>query len=96
MDDWSDDELEAAVSAYLEMLQDDKAGRPYNKADVNAELRQGELSERSKGSIEYRMQNISAVLEGLGREWIAGYKPARNVGAGVRQRLIALLKKHGV
>jgi 5-methylcytosine-specific restriction protein A len=96
MDEWSDDELEAAVVAYLQMLADELSGRVYSKADANAGLREGPLKIRTKGSVEYRMQNISAVLEDLGQIWLPGYKPARNVGLGVKQRLLAILKRHGV
>ena len=33
---------------------------------------------RSRGSIEFKHQNISAVLPSLGEDWIPGYKPAFN------------------
>ena len=33
---------------------------------------------RSEGSIEFKHQNISSVLKGLGEDWIPGYKPAFN------------------
>lgn len=36
------------------------------------------MNERSAGSIEFKHQNISAVLKGLGEDWIPGYKPAFN------------------
>jgi hypothetical protein len=36
------------------------------------------LDGRSEGSIEFKHQNISAVLKGLGETWISGYKPAFN------------------
>lgn len=86
-DKWNDAELEAAVRGYAEMLSAEKSGRPYNKAEMNKQLRDGPLATRSKGSVEYRMQNISAVLDELGLPWIQGYKPAKNVGsAGVKIR----------
>lgn len=78
---WSDVELEAAVRGYVKMLSAEKNGRPYNKAEINKQLRSGPLAARSKGSVEYRMQNISAVLDELGLPWIQGYKPAKNVGS---------------
>ena len=58
------------------MLADDAAGRAYSKAAHRRALvtRIG----RSEGSIEYKHQNISAVLKGLGEDWIEGYKPAFN------------------
>ncbi len=36
------------------------------------------MNARSEGSVEFKHQNISAVLKGLGEDWIPGYKPAFN------------------
>ncbi|MEN6543296.1 hypothetical protein [Parvibaculum sp.] len=36
------------------------------------------LNDRSEGAVEFKHQNISAVLKGLGEDWIPGYKPAFN------------------
>lgn len=58
------------------MLVDDLAGRPYNKAAHNRSVQS--ITNRGRGSIEYKHQNISAVLKGLGHAWITGYKPAFN------------------
>jgi hypothetical protein len=59
------------------MLADDIAGRPYNKAEHRRALL-SLLNKRSDGSVEFKHQNISAVLKGLGEDWIPGYKPAFN------------------
>ena len=74
--DWTDEELDLIVAAYFAMLTDELAGRPYVKAQHRAALVQ--LIGRSQGSVEFKHQNISAVLEELGLPWIIGYKPARN------------------
>jgi|ERR1043166_1913035 5-methylcytosine-specific restriction protein A len=96
--DWSDDELQAAVDAYLEMLRCEKKGHPYNKAEINRSLRTagGGIEGRTKGSVEYRMQNISAVLQSEDLDWVKGYKPAANVGETVRARIWKMLQKRGV
>jgi hypothetical protein len=73
---WRDDENDLIVADYFAMLADDVAGRPYNKAAHNREL-QARIG-RSRASLEYKHQNISAVLMGLGETWIPGYKPAFN------------------
>ena len=65
------------VADYFAMLADDIVGAPYNKASHNRELQQ--IIARSRGSIEYKHQNVSAVLKGLGETWILGYKPAFNI-----------------
>lgn len=73
---WSDAELDLIVADYFAMLQADLTGQPYIKAQHNAALR--DLIGRSRGSVEYKHQNISAVLLELGMTWLAGYKPAVN------------------
>lgn len=81
--DWSDLEIQAAVDAYLSMLQRELSGLKVNKAHENRLLREGPLAGRTKGSVEFRMQNISTVLVEMNRDRINGYKPAKNVGANV-------------
>lgn len=49
---------------------------PFSKAEHNRALQQ--IIQRSRGSIEFKHQNISAVMLGLGQPWIDGYKPAAN------------------
>ena|SRR5665213_402580 len=73
---WTDEELDLIVADYFAMLSDELAGRTYIKAQHRAALMQ--LTGRSNGSVEFKHQNISAVLEELGLPWIIGYKPARN------------------
>lgn len=73
---WTDAENGLIVADYFAMLSDDLARRPYNKAEHNRAL-QARIG-RGRGSIEYKHQNISAVLQWLGQPWIAGYKPALN------------------
>lgn len=73
---WSDLENDAIVADYMTMLADDLTARAYSKAEHNRALQQ--LIGRGRGSIEYKHQNISAVLKGLGEAWVEGYKPAFN------------------
>ena len=73
---WTNEEIEIIVSDYLDMLKTELSGVSYNKALRNRKLQ--EKIGRSKGSIEYKHQNISAVLEKLGLPFILGYKPASN------------------
>jgi hypothetical protein len=74
--DWTDDEIDLIVADYFDMLQLERSSLPYVKADRNRALQ--ELVHRSRGSIEFKHQNISAVLYKLGMDWISGYKPMRN------------------
>lgn len=73
---WSDDDLRASIEAYARMLGAEARGAPLRKSDVVSELMQ--ITGRTKGSIEMRLQNISAVLNERGLDWIEGYKPLRH------------------
>ncbi|MDR2857309.1 MAG: DUF3883 domain-containing protein [Novosphingobium sp.] len=73
---WSDAEIDLIVADYFAMLADELVHQAYSKAARNRQLQ--ELLPRSRGSIEFKHQNISAVLLGLGQPWIEGYKPAAN------------------
>jgi len=59
------------------MLADDVSGEIYSKAEHRRQLIPL-LDERSEGSVEFKHQNISAVLVAFGETWIPGYKPAFN------------------
>lgn len=74
--DWSNSEIDLIVADYFEMLKLERAGAGYVKAERNRALQ--ELTRRSRGSIEFKHQNISAVLHRLGMDWITGYKPMAN------------------
>jgi hypothetical protein len=74
--DWTDHEIDLIVADYFDMLALELASRPFVKAQRNTALQ--ELTGRSRGSIEFKHQNISAVLYRLGMPWIAGYKPMAN------------------
>ncbi|WGU41424.1 hypothetical protein [Phenylobacterium sp. NIBR 498073] len=86
-DGWSDAEFEAAVEAYLRMLGYEQRGEPYQKAAVSREYRDGPLAARSKQSFDYRMRNISAVMQEHGEPWLRGYVPAEHVGEPSRRRI---------
>lgn len=74
--DWTEQEINLIVADYFEMLRMERTGMPYVKAERNRALQ--ELTNRSRGSIEFKHQNISAVLLELGLDWISGYKPMAN------------------
>ena len=74
---WGDRENDLIVADYFAMLSRDLSGQSYNKAEHRRALLR-HLDNRSEGSVEFKHQNISAVLKGLGEDWIQGYKPAFN------------------
>ena len=57
---WTRDEVEAIVADYFAMLQAELSGKPYSKAEHNRGLQR--RIGRNKSSIEFKHQNISAVL----------------------------------
>jgi hypothetical protein len=74
--DWTDREIDLIVADYFDMLRKELLGERYVKVHHNRQLQ--EFTGRSKGSIEFKHQNISAVLDRLGHVWISGYKPMAN------------------
>jgi hypothetical protein len=74
---WSHIEAELIVTDYFAMLEKELAGIGYSKAEHRRKI-QKLLNERSEGSIEYKHQNISAVLAKFGQPFIKGYLPRYN------------------
>jgi Protein NO VEIN, C-terminal len=70
---WSEAEVSAVVDSYFRMLASERAGVSYSKSESRRRLMT--TVRRSEGSIERKLQNISAVLDLLGVQWINGYKP---------------------
>ena len=89
---WSGDELDAIIVDYFDMLDADLSQRPYIKSRHSAALmnRIG----RTHRSVEFKHQNISAVLEELGMPWIPGYKPKRNYQSAIFDAIDRYLSNH--
>jgi hypothetical protein len=75
--EWSVFEGESIFDDYFAMLRKELRGEPYSKTEHRRTLARL-LDGRSDGSIEYKHENISAVLIELGYPYIEGYKPRRN------------------
>jgi hypothetical protein len=73
---WTDEELDLIIADYFLMLNDEATRIPFSKAHHNRLLRS--KINRSEGSIEFKHQNISAVLQLLGLPRVKGYLPAAN------------------
>jgi hypothetical protein len=76
-EDWSKEEVAFIVADYFNMLSLELGGKKYNKTFFRRALI-GLLNKRSEGSIEFKHQNISAVLANMGLPFIKGYKPRFN------------------
>jgi 5-methylcytosine-specific restriction protein A len=90
--EWSREELSASVVAYIEMRNFDLQGKKFVKKKIYEKL--SEQFGRSPKAYEYRMQNISYVYSVLGRTWVSGLKPAKNVGANVLPVIEELISQH--
>ncbi len=88
---WSDIELEASVRCYLEMKDKELKGIKFSKVDYYRKL--SKKFERSEKSIEYRMQNISFVFSHLGRKFLTGLKPAKNIGSNVFGKIDEIIER---
>lgn len=90
MADWSEIEVELITVDYFSMLAEELKGISVNKTQHRRDL-QKLLNKRSKGSIEFKHQNISAVLINLAQPFISGYKPLYNYQKILEDKVIEFL-----
>lgn len=84
---WTDEELQAALDAYLYMLQMELSDIPFSASQLSKALLSGPLGRRNSASIRYRMRNISAVAASNGLPTLSAFSPAEQVGRNVRAKL---------
>jgi hypothetical protein len=75
--DWTEQEVGLIVADYFDMLEAELLGKSFKKSDHRKALAP-KLQGRSDGSIEFKHQNVSAVLVEFGLPYIEGYKPRSN------------------
>jgi len=90
---WDDAELDAIVADYFDMLAAELSGRAYVKSHHSKALM--EKIGRTHRSVEFKHQNISAVLDELGMPWIEGYKPKRNYQNAIFDAIDRYLSRTG-
>ncbi len=88
---WQDDELDLIVADYFAMLAAELAGMAYIKSRHSAAL-MARIGRRHR-SVEFKHQNISAVLDELGMPWIP-YKPKRNYQSAIFDAIDRYLTNH--
>ena len=71
---WSQDEINILLSAYDAILTAETSGTKVNKAAIRRSVLP-QLDQRSAGSYEMKMMNISAARVALYLPIIPGYKP---------------------
>ncbi|MCY4542345.1 MAG: DUF3883 domain-containing protein [Rhodobacteraceae bacterium] len=95
---WNDRENREIVDDYFDMLHKHHSGKDYTKASHRRALKK--RIARSGGAIEYKHQNISAVLEHFGLPYLQGYKPASNYQSALQRvvcdKLERLPELHGL
>lgn len=89
---WRDDELDAIVADYFTMLGAELSGQPYVKSR-HCKALMAQIG-RTHRSVEFKHQNISAVLDELGMPWIPGYIPKRNYQGAIFDAIDRYLSKH--
>jgi len=89
--DWTDAELFACVVAYRDLQMEEQGGVRRNKTEKRNAVLRDALSSRSAAAYEFRMANISAVLQELGLPTLDGYLPRGNVGAKVVAKIIPMI-----
>src|SRR5262249_28265868 len=85
-EDWTQEEVAAVVADYLRMFRLDLSGQPFSKTEHRRRLQQS--VKRSDGSIEFKHQNVSAVLRDLEMQWLTGYAPRGNYQNLLAQEVI--------
>jgi len=89
---WDNQELRACALAYRRLWNAEQLGELLNKSEIRRGTLAHDLPGRAKGSYEFRMQNISALLDDLGIPYVKGYLPRRNIGR-LKPRLVAIINE---
>lgn len=89
--DWDSVELAETVNTYLKMLELELSAVKYSKASFRRALKPL-LINRSEAAIEFKFQNVSAVLIRLGWLPITGYKPKFNYQQALALEVASQLK----
>lgn len=103
---WTDNEIRYVLILYRSMWWHASHGEDYNKAQMIRDARQertqpagfkampytAELRNRSKGSIEMKLMNVTAALESIGRDDLSmaehGYRPMTNMQKSLKDAVV--------
>ena len=89
-DSWSNIEVELIVADYFQMLSAELIGETFSKAEHRRAILPL-LANRSDGSVEFKHQNISAILINQGQPYIKGYLPRFNFQKILEEKVIEYL-----
>ncbi len=91
--DWTKGEIESIIADYFNMLRQEINSKKYNKTSHRNSLLPL-LNNRSEGSVEFKHQNISAVLAEAGIPYIKGYKPRFNYQQLLADEVLKYISKN--
>lgn len=89
---WTNEENDAVVAAWFAMLMDDLARRRVNKAEQNRALQ--DQTGRSRGSVEFKLCNVSAAARAFGLPNLRGYQPRFNFQMALAEAVSRWLARH--
>ena len=89
-DSWSNIEVELIVADYFTMLSAELREESYSKAEHRRAML-ALLANRSEGSVEFKHQNISAILINQGQPYIKGYLPRFNFQKILEEKVVEYL-----
>ena len=92
-EDWTEEEVTTIIEDYFSMLSKDIRGAKYSKTEHRRNIIE-KLNNRTHGSIEFKHQNISAILCEFNHPFIEGYKPYSNYQALLKTRVVDYLNKN--
>lgn len=90
---WSKQEVRLIVQDYFDMLKKELTDISFNKTQ-HRKILVSKLNNRPNGAVEFKHQNISAVLIEMGLPFIRGYKPKFNYQGLLVDEISKYLKDH--
>ncbi len=94
--DWTEEEVDAVVTAYMQMLSLQNSGRRFRKVDFYRRLQAAPLRRRTEASIKRKMENITAVLRDGDEDPVHGYSPSTHVQHLLRERVSRAVSERSI
>jgi len=97
---WTEDETASLVALYDRMIQLQRAdslgvGKQHNKAKLIRDWIEKHAPGRSKGSVECKLMNISAVCLKMDLAVVEGFKALPNCSRDLNEAVLNYVRKHG-
>lgn len=89
---WTDDENDKIISAYFELSKIIKSEGANLSKFIKIFIERENFT-RSKGAVERKFANISAVLDEIGHEYISNFKPLPHYQSSMRKKVLERLNQ---